>query len=91
STNSTNELNDAYSVSTATGHSSQAQGSSSYADELMFSFFATQSNTPLLDNEDLKQIDQDDLEEIDLKWQVAIVTIRYFRSFPGSVIAINYF
>nr|GEV09224.1 hypothetical protein [Tanacetum cinerariifolium] len=35
STSSTNELNAAYSVSTATGHSSQAQGSSSYADELM--------------------------------------------------------
>nr|GEZ86891.1 ribonuclease H-like domain-containing protein [Tanacetum cinerariifolium] len=35
SSNSTNELNDAYSVSTTTGHSSQAQGSSSYAEELM--------------------------------------------------------
>nr|GEV05368.1 FGGY family of carbohydrate kinase [Tanacetum cinerariifolium]GEW35141.1 FGGY family of carbohydrate kinase [Tanacetum cinerariifolium] len=42
STSSTNELNAAYSVSTAAGHSSQAQ----------------------------EQIDQDDLEEMDLKWQV---------------------
>nr|GFA64103.1 Gag-Pol polyprotein [Tanacetum cinerariifolium] len=50
-------------------HSSQAQGSSSYADELMFLFFATQSNTLQLDDEDLEQIDQDDLEEMDLKWQ----------------------
>nr|GEX09158.1 hypothetical protein [Tanacetum cinerariifolium] len=39
STSNTNKLNDAYSVFTATGYSSQAQGSSSYADELMFSFF----------------------------------------------------
>nr|GEY43957.1 ribonuclease H-like domain-containing protein [Tanacetum cinerariifolium] len=38
STNNTNELNAAYSVSTATGHSSQAQGSSSYADELIGHF-----------------------------------------------------
>nr|GEY58153.1 ribonuclease H-like domain-containing protein [Tanacetum cinerariifolium] len=35
STSITNELNVAYNVSTATGHSSQAQGSSSYADELI--------------------------------------------------------
>nr|GFC75551.1 hypothetical protein [Tanacetum cinerariifolium] len=68
STSRTNKLNAAYSVSTAIVHSSQAQGSSSYADELMFLFFANQSNTSQLDKEDLEQIDQDDLEEIDLKW-----------------------
>nr|GEU55946.1 ribonuclease H-like domain-containing protein [Tanacetum cinerariifolium] len=66
STSSTNELNTAYSVSTATGHSSQAQGSSSYDDELMFLFFANQSSTPQLDKEDLEQINQYDLEEMDL-------------------------
>nr|GEV86595.1 hypothetical protein [Tanacetum cinerariifolium] len=54
STSCTNELNAAYSVSTATRHSSQAQGSSSYIDELMFSFFANQSSSPQLDNEDLE-------------------------------------
>ncbi|GJR96894.1 ribonuclease H-like domain-containing protein [Tanacetum coccineum] len=32
-----------------------------------------------LDNEDLKQIDIDDLEEIDLKWQMAMLTIRVKR------------
>nr|GEU68972.1 hypothetical protein [Tanacetum cinerariifolium] len=69
-TSSTNELKAAYSVSTATGHSSQAQGSSSYDDELMFSYFANQSSSPQLYNKDLEQIDQDDLEEMDLKWQV---------------------
>nr|GEV36675.1 ribonuclease H-like domain-containing protein [Tanacetum cinerariifolium] len=35
STSNTNELNAAYNVSAATGHSSQAQGSTSYVDELM--------------------------------------------------------
>nr|GEV65549.1 retrovirus-related Pol polyprotein from transposon TNT 1-94 [Tanacetum cinerariifolium] len=35
-----------------------------------------QSNNPQLDNEDLKQIDADDLEEIDLKWKMAMLTIR---------------
>nr|GEU37839.1 putative ribonuclease H-like domain-containing protein [Tanacetum cinerariifolium] len=39
---------------------------------VIYSFFASQSNSPLLDNDDLKQIDVDDLEEIDLKWQMAM-------------------
>ncbi|GJT21395.1 hypothetical protein Tco_0891332 [Tanacetum coccineum] len=38
-----------------------------YADDVMFSFFANQSNSPQLNNEDLEQIDTDDLEEMDLK------------------------
>ncbi|GJY22148.1 ribonuclease H-like domain-containing protein [Tanacetum coccineum] len=66
-TNSINEVNTANSVSTAAGHNSQGQASSSsYTDDLMFSFFANQSNSSQLD-EDLEQIDHDDLEEIDLK------------------------
>nr|GEU53605.1 uncharacterized mitochondrial protein AtMg00810-like [Tanacetum cinerariifolium] len=32
-----------------------------------------------LDNDELKQIDADDLEEIDLKWQMAILTVRARR------------
>nr|GFB51626.1 ribonuclease H-like domain-containing protein [Tanacetum cinerariifolium] len=32
-----------------------------------------------LDNEDLKQIDADDLEEMDLKWQMAMLTMRARR------------
>nr|GEV98399.1 ribonuclease H-like domain-containing protein [Tanacetum cinerariifolium] len=76
SISNTNELNTAYSVFTATGHSSQAHGSSSYVDELMFSFFANQPISPQLDNEDLEQINQDDLEEMDLKWQVAMLSMR---------------
>ncbi|GKC59165.1 hypothetical protein Tco_1086763 [Tanacetum coccineum] len=59
-------VNTAHEVSTA---SSQGQSSSStYADDVMFSFFVNQSNSPRLDNEYLEQIDTDDLEEMDLKW-----------------------
>nr|GEU71529.1 hypothetical protein [Tanacetum cinerariifolium] len=76
STNSTNELNVAYSVCIAIGHSSEAQGSSSYVDELMFSFFTNQPSSPQLDNKDLEQVDQDDWEEMDLKWQVAMLSMR---------------
>ncbi|GKC12190.1 hypothetical protein Tco_1008972, partial [Tanacetum coccineum] len=72
-TSSSNEVNTANSVSTASGHNYQGQASSSsYTDDLMFSFFANQSNSLQLDDEDLEQIDHDDLEEMDLKWQVLI-------------------
>nr|GEY12900.1 hypothetical protein [Tanacetum cinerariifolium] len=43
---------------------------------VIYSFFASQSSSPQLDNEDLKQIDADDLEEMDLKWQMAMLTMR---------------
>nr|GFC60978.1 ribonuclease H-like domain-containing protein [Tanacetum cinerariifolium] len=33
-------------------------------------------SSPQLDNEDLKKINVDDLEEIDLKWQMAMLTMR---------------
>ncbi|GKB51422.1 ribonuclease H-like domain-containing protein [Tanacetum coccineum] len=36
-------------------------------------------NNLKLDNEDLEQIDTDDLEEMDLKWQVAMLTMRVKR------------
>nr|GEZ05003.1 hypothetical protein [Tanacetum cinerariifolium] len=39
----------------------------------------TTSNSPQLDNDDLKRIDVDDLEEIDLKWQMAMLTMRARR------------
>ncbi|GKC13096.1 hypothetical protein Tco_1009878, partial [Tanacetum coccineum] len=67
STNSTNDVSTAYGVSTSFGHNSQKEGSSSYTDELKYSFFANQSSSPQLDHEDLEQVDEFDLEEMDLK------------------------
>ncbi|GJR12214.1 ribonuclease H-like domain-containing protein [Tanacetum coccineum] len=77
-TSSTNEaVNIVREVSTA---NSQGQASSSsYANDVMFFFFVNQSNSQQLDNEDLEQIDTNDLEEMDLKWQVAMLTIRVKR------------
>ncbi|GJX95827.1 putative ribonuclease H-like domain-containing protein [Tanacetum coccineum] len=49
--------------------------SSSYSDELKYSFFANQSSSPQLDHEDLEQVDEFNLEEIDLKWQVAMISM----------------
>nr|GEZ72806.1 hypothetical protein [Tanacetum cinerariifolium] len=51
----------------------------SLSNEVIYSFFASQSISPQLDNEDLKQIDVDDLEEIDLRWQMAMLTMQARR------------
>ncbi|GJZ42822.1 hypothetical protein Tco_0590077 [Tanacetum coccineum] len=62
-TSSTNEVSPAsknFGVNTAGGTSSSSQVSSTPgADEVVCSFFAQQTTSPPLDNEDLQQIDQD--------------------------------
>ncbi|GJY08695.1 ribonuclease H-like domain-containing protein, partial [Tanacetum coccineum] len=74
-TNSTNNVSTASGVSSSSKNNSR-ETSSSYTDDLMYSFFANQSNGPQLDHEDLEQIDEYDLEEMDLKWQVAMISMR---------------
>ncbi|GJS58424.1 putative ribonuclease H-like domain-containing protein, partial [Tanacetum coccineum] len=47
------------------------------SDEIICSFFAQQASMPEThDVEDLLQIDDDDMEEIDIKWQMAMITAR---------------
>ncbi|GJT14731.1 putative ribonuclease H-like domain-containing protein, partial [Tanacetum coccineum] len=41
-----------------------------------YSLLDNQSSCPQLDHEDLEQIDEYDLEEMDLKWQVAMISMR---------------
>ncbi|GJU13857.1 ribonuclease H-like domain-containing protein [Tanacetum coccineum] len=43
---------------------------------LKYSFFANQSSGPQLDHEDLEQVNEFDLKEMDLKWQVAMISMR---------------
>nr|GEV98765.1 putative ribonuclease H-like domain-containing protein [Tanacetum cinerariifolium] len=82
SSNNTNNTNESVSdVPSVFAASSKATVSTllnvdSLSDAVIYFFFASQSNSPQLDNEDLKQIDADDLEEMDLKWQMAMLTMR---------------
>ncbi|GKB93523.1 hypothetical protein Tco_0979660, partial [Tanacetum coccineum] len=91
-TNSINKVNTANGISAAAGHSFQGQASSSsYTNDLMFSFFTDQSSGPQLDDKDLEQLDQDKLEEMDIKWQVLIklrlnvLTVIEEAILPGNV------
>ncbi|GJS62965.1 hypothetical protein Tco_0677529 [Tanacetum coccineum] len=49
------------------------------SDAVIYSFFASQLSIPQLDNEDLQQIHPDDLEKMDLRWNIAMLTMRARR------------
>ncbi|GJV55030.1 hypothetical protein Tco_1456035 [Tanacetum coccineum] len=49
------------------------------SDAMIYSFFASQPSIPQLDNEDLQQINLDDLKEIDLRWNIVMLTMRARR------------
>nr|GEZ05728.1 hypothetical protein [Tanacetum cinerariifolium] len=51
----------------------------SLSNAVIFSFFASQSTSHQLDNKYLKQIDIDDIEEMGLRWQMAMLTMRARR------------
>ncbi|GJR44875.1 hypothetical protein Tco_1312978 [Tanacetum coccineum] len=48
-------------------------------DSVIFTFLASQSNSPQLSQEDLEQLHPDDLEEMDFQWEMATLTIRARR------------
>ncbi|GJR52721.1 putative ribonuclease H-like domain-containing protein [Tanacetum coccineum] len=50
-----------------------------FSDAVIYSFFASQPNSPQLVHEDLQQIYPDDMEKMDLRWQMAMLTMRARR------------
>nr|GEX80903.1 hypothetical protein [Tanacetum cinerariifolium]GEY31520.1 hypothetical protein [Tanacetum cinerariifolium] len=81
-TESTNEpVSVAASVSavSAKTHVSALPNVDSLSNAVIYSFFASQSNSSQLDNDNLKQINADDIEEMDLKWKMGMLTMRARR------------
>nr|GEU66937.1 ribonuclease H-like domain-containing protein [Tanacetum cinerariifolium] len=74
-------INTAHGVSATSSktNASNLPNVNNLSDAVIFSFFASQSKNPQLDNKDLKQIDPNNLEEMDLKWQMAMLTMRARR------------
>ncbi|GKA28286.1 hypothetical protein Tco_0714454 [Tanacetum coccineum] len=81
-TSSTNEaVNTAHGVSTTSTQVDVANSTNidNLSDAVIYAFFASQSNSTLLVHEDLQQIHPDDMEEIDLRWKMAMLTMRARR------------
>ncbi|GKD93271.1 hypothetical protein Tco_1373108, partial [Tanacetum coccineum] len=89
SSSSTNEVNNAYGVSTTNTQVSPTSTQVSTAstqvstdnlsDDTVYAFLASQPNGSQLVYEDLKQIHEGDIEEMDLKWQLALLSMRTRR------------
>ncbi|GJS67098.1 ribonuclease H-like domain-containing protein [Tanacetum coccineum] len=91
---STNEVNTAYGVSTANIQVSTAStqvSTANLSDDTVYAFLASQPNGSQLVHEDLEQIHEDDLEEMDLKWQLSLLSMwtRKFFQKTGRKITIN--
>ncbi|GKA25438.1 ribonuclease H-like domain-containing protein [Tanacetum coccineum] len=81
-TSSTNgAVNTAHGVSTTSTQVNAAYSANidNLSDVVIFSFFASQPNSHQLVHEDLQQIYPDDMEEMDLRWQMAMLTMRARR------------
>ncbi|GJV87494.1 putative ribonuclease H-like domain-containing protein [Tanacetum coccineum] len=79
--NSNEAVNAAHGVTTASTQVNTAYSTNidNLSDAIICSFFASQPNSPQLAHEDLQQIHPDDIEEMDLRWQMAMLTMRARR------------
>ncbi|GJS88494.1 plastid delta12-fatty acid acetylenase [Tanacetum coccineum] len=61
------------------------------SDAVIYAFFASHPNSSQPVNEDLEQIHPDDMEEIDLRWQMTMLTMRAIRFLKrtGRKLAVN--
>nr|GEV56035.1 hypothetical protein [Tanacetum cinerariifolium] len=87
STSNNDDVSTVFGVSTASPQVSTAN----LSDATVYAFLANQPTGSQLMHEDLEQIHEDDLEEMDLKWQLALLSIRAKRFFQktGKKITIN--
>ncbi|GKF20284.1 hypothetical protein Tco_0068922, partial [Tanacetum coccineum] len=86
-TSSTNgAVNIAHRVSTTSTQVNDAYSTNieNLSDAIICLFFASQPNSPQLVHEDLQQIHPDDMEEMDLRWQMAMFIMRARRFFKNT-------
>nr|GEV97902.1 hypothetical protein [Tanacetum cinerariifolium] len=85
---STNEVDTANiqvsTVSTPVSTVSTHDNTANLSDATMYAFLANQPNESQLLHEDLEQIHEDDLEEMDIKWQLALLSMRARRCFQRT-------
>ncbi|GJW75338.1 putative ribonuclease H-like domain-containing protein [Tanacetum coccineum] len=76
--NTAQAVNTAHGVSTASTQVNAANSTNidNLSDAVICSFFASQPDSPQLVHEDLQQIHPDDMEEMDLRWQMDMLTMR---------------
>nr|GEX12288.1 hypothetical protein [Tanacetum cinerariifolium] len=91
--NTAQAVNTAHRVSTASTQVNVAYTTNvdNLSDVVIYSFFASQLNSPQLVHDNLEQIHLEDIEEMDLRWQMAMLTMRarMFLKKIGRKLTIN--
>ncbi|GKC43414.1 ribonuclease H-like domain-containing protein, partial [Tanacetum coccineum] len=86
-------VNTAHGVSTASTQVIDAYSTNidNLSDAIICALFASQPNSPQLVHDDLQQIHPDDMEEMDLRWQISMLTMRArrFLKNTGRKLTIN--
>nr|GEV95463.1 hypothetical protein [Tanacetum cinerariifolium] len=79
--NTAQAVNTAHEVSTASTQVNAAYSINidNLSDAIICAFFSSQPNSPQLIHEDVEQIHPDDMEEMDLRWQMVMFTMRARR------------
>ncbi|GJV75652.1 retrovirus-related pol polyprotein from transposon TNT 1-94 [Tanacetum coccineum] len=90
----TNEaVNTAHRVSAASTQTNVAKLTNvdNLSNVVICTFFASQPSSPQLENEDLRQLHLDELEEMDLRWQMTMLTMkaRKFLKNTGRKVTVN--
>ncbi|GKB96132.1 ribonuclease H-like domain-containing protein [Tanacetum coccineum] len=85
--NTAQAVNTAHRVSTTSTqvNATNATNIDNLSDVVICSFFASQPNSPQLVHEDLQQIHLDDMEEMDLRWKMAMLTMRARRFLKNTI------
>ncbi|GKA41376.1 putative ribonuclease H-like domain-containing protein [Tanacetum coccineum] len=71
-------------ASTQVSTTSTQVSTANLSDATVYAFLANQPNGSQLVHEDLEQIHEDDLEEMDLKWQLALLSMRTRKESRGT-------
>ncbi|GJX04824.1 putative ribonuclease H-like domain-containing protein [Tanacetum coccineum] len=74
-----------YTLSTFSKNIPEREVTVGFANEVIYSLFAKQSEDLDLLHEDLEQINDMDIEEMDIKWQIAMIAIRMNKQNVNSV------
>ncbi|GJS21850.1 putative reverse transcriptase domain-containing protein [Tanacetum coccineum] len=93
SSNTNEAVNTAHGFSAASTQTNVAKSTNvdNLSNVVICAFFASQPSSPQLANENLQQLHPNDLEEIDLRWQIAMLTMRArrFLKNTGRKVTIN--
>nr|GEV60167.1 retrovirus-related Pol polyprotein from transposon TNT 1-94 [Tanacetum cinerariifolium] len=83
------DLDAAHMIAASKFNTASSLNINNLSDAMIYAFLVSQPNSTYFINEDLKQIHPDNLEKMDLKWQMAMLTMRARRFLKNTGMKLN--